>query len=449
MVKIAGCQYAGRAMREIGQADKDALVTRLEACQAVKDARLRAQLVDRLPVELRRRVSEDGSPMVVANELVKICAGRPEGLQQLREAVAQVEGNTFAMQKLDAECVRLGLPVVERGARAPDADVPNGEEHKASVQELVTELVERLAEQRKAGSLSGQIRAASESDSELSARIDWLVSTIKRRFAPREGSQVAGAVLVRVVCSGNFCTIWHAEDADTSERVAVKIFRLERLSEGQMLSRFRRSIRAMRRLGEKKRLGKRDDTRGQIVRYRAEDDSGLAFAMDYLSQGNLVDVNQRGWSLERKLEVMLSVSSAVRYAHQNGVIHRDIKPANIVLDDDKQPVLTDFDIADIKWATSLSTTMEGGLGTPVFAAPEQLVDAELATEATDVYRLGRFLYDLLLERSPGYEVEKDPSLDNLSDQRPALVEIVRKATQYYPQPVLSICYQGHRESVIS
>ena len=314
-------------------------------------------------------------------------------------------------------------PQLSAGADASER--ASTSEPTASVRELVDELVARLAEQRR-------LNASREATGELAERIDGLVSGIKRRFSPAEGETVAGAVLERVIGSGNFGTIWQATSEETGERVAVKIFRMERLAEGQMLSRFRRSIRAMRLLSEDKRRARRVDTRGHIVRFRDADDSGLAFAMDYLSAGNLENVEQRDWSHERKLQIMLSVCSAVRYAHDNGVIHRDIKPANIVLDDRDEPVLTDFDIADIKWATSLSTTVEGGLGTPVFAAPEQLVDADTATERADVYSLGRFLYYLLLERSPGYEVEKDPSLTNLSGERPALVEIVRRATQYEP-----------------
>jgi serine/threonine protein kinase len=127
--------------------------------------------------------------------------------------------------------------------------------------------------------------------------------------------------------------------------------------------------------------------------------------MELLHGGNLDEVDKLGWALARKLEVMSRVCMAVAYSHANGVIHRDVKPANIVLNYQGQPVLTDFDIADVKFATSMSTTVEGGLGTPVFAAPEQLEDADLANERSDVYSLGRLLLYLLIERSPGYQVD--------------------------------------------
>ena len=267
---------------------------------------------------------------------------------------------------------------------------------------------------------------------EASAEIDALVRAIKRRFKPDEGTIVAKSRLVKVLGVGNFGTIWEGEEVNTGHRVAVKIFRLERLAEGQMLFRFRKSIRAMRLLSERKRLEKVPEARGTIVQFGMADPTGLAFSMDLLPNGNLDDIAKRGWTVEHKLDVCGRVATAVAYSHAAGVIHRDIEPANVVLDDEGKAVLTDFDIADIKFATSMSTTVEGGLGTPVFAAPEQLVDAELADERSDVYSLGRLLQYMLLERSPGYQIEKDPALENLAAFPPALVEIVRKATQYDP-----------------
>jgi serine/threonine protein kinase len=267
---------------------------------------------------------------------------------------------------------------------------------------------------------------------EVTDEIDTLARAIRGLFRPDEGSLVAGARLTKVLGVGNFGTVWEGEDVETRRRVAVKIFRLERLAEGQMLFRFRKSIRAIRLLSEEKRLEKAPDANGTVVAFFRADPTELAFSMELLPHGNLDDIAKRGWTVEHKLDVCTRVCAAVSFSHANGVIHRDIKPANIVLNDDGQAVLTDFDIADIKFATSMSTTVEGGLGTPVFAAPEQLLDADRADERSDVYSLGRLLHYMLLERSPGYQVEKDPGLENLAGFPPALVEIVRRATQHDP-----------------
>lgn len=262
--------------------------------------------------------------------------------------------------------------------------------------------------------------------------IDALVAKIKRGFHPHEGTKVANATLLRGIGNGNFGTVWEARQ-DDGTIVAVKVFHLYRLAEGQMVSRFRRSIRAMRILTEARRTERRDDLRGHIVPFYSADDSHLAFSMKLLTGGDLEQLERLGWTLEKKLNVMLSICAAVAYSHKHGIIHRDIKPANVVLDEEGRAVLTDFDIADIKFATGLSTTVEKSLGTPVFAAPEQLEDANSASELADIYSLGRVLYFFLLERSPGYQIEKDPTLENLSKFPVAMVEIVRKATQFDPK----------------
>jgi hypothetical protein len=258
---------------------------------------------------------------------------------------------------------------------------------------------------------------------DLGARIDALISDIMAGGRPKAGEFVAGAWLIKPVGNGNFGTIWLAADEEGRE-VAVKVFHLEKLGEGVMLWRFRRSIRAMSHLAADRR---RPATIAPLLDVEPD---GLAFSMPYLSGGNLETIGQRGWTLSVKLNCFLEICRAVAFAHQVGIIHRDIKPANVVLDPSGRPVLTDFDISDIKFATKLSSV--GGLGTPIFAAPEQLEEGDKADERSDVYSLGRLLHFMLLERSPGHQIEADPTLENLRNFPQALVMIVRRACQIDP-----------------
>lgn len=258
---------------------------------------------------------------------------------------------------------------------------------------------------------------------ELQAEIDTLVKRLLEAPKPGPGQHVAGAELIKPLASGNFATVWLSRSLNTGEDTATKIFHVDKLSQGLMVWRFRRGIRAM------ERFANRSGTPSSIVKIRDTSEEGLAFTMDYLTGGDLQHIDRKRWTLEHKIRVMIEICRAVKFAHDEGVIHRDIKPANIVLNEHNEPVLTDFDIADLRFATTVSV-MSGGLGTPVFAAPEQLEDSSLATERSDVYSLGRLLYYFLLERSPGYQIEGDPSLDNLSKHPPELVSIVRRATQF-------------------
>jgi|JI6StandDraft_1071083.scaffolds.fasta_scaffold01976_3 serine/threonine protein kinase len=240
------------------------------------------------------------------------------------------------------------------------------------------------------------------------------------------GSVVAGARLERELGKGNFGTVWLARQLGSGVAVATKIFNLDRLGDGVMMWRFRRSIRAMALLGKSRGVP------ASVPRLVEVAEDTLAFSMTYLNGGTLEQIERRGWSLATKLRVFGRVCEAVDFAHRVGIIHRDIKPANILLGPDASPVLVDYDIADIRFVTQLSVA-HGGLGTPIFAAPEQLEDAEYADERSDIYSLGRLLHYLLLEGSPGYQIERDPTLDNLRQCPAALVAIVRRSTQWDPR----------------
>lgn len=263
------------------------------------------------------------------------------------------------------------------------------------------------------------------SSTDLNVRLDKALQEVMTRRRPVRGDLVAGATLLSVIGHGNFATIWQSRDVHTGELRATKIFHPEKLGTGIMLWRFRRSIQAMMLLGCHR------DVPETIVRLRSVADNTLAFSMDFLAGGDLEHIAQQQWSIEEKLKHFVTICEAVSFGHCLGIIHRDIKPTNIVLSKDGRPTLTDFDIADIKFVTTLSVA-QGGLGTPVFAAPEQLVDAEAATEQSDIYSLGRLLHFMLIERSPGLHDNGESAFSSLDAVPRPLVAIIRKATDRTP-----------------
>ena len=270
----------------------------------------------------------------------------------------------------------------------------------------------------------------SQESENLRLKIHSLARELHATGGVTRGQLVAETILEEVIASGSFGTVWRSRSANRGRARATKVFHLDKLSQGLMLARFRRSIQTIRLLT--------NDTRCPpwIVRIHDVSSDCLAFSMDYARSGTLESMRKHRWDLKAVLAKFRKICEACQFAHEKGIIHRDIKPANILLNDDLDPILIDFDIADATTSRVdyLGASTQGWLGTPVFGAPEQLIDARSADRQSDVFSLGRLLHFMLLGgTSPGMLTEHEPNLEELSDRPATLVEIVRNATCYDPR----------------
>ena len=117
-------------------------------------------------------------------------------------------------------------------------------------------------------------------------------------------------------------------------------------------------------------------------------------------------------SLTRALEIGIQLAGAVETIHRVGYLHRDIKPASILLTPFGRPVLGDFGIA-APIGLSIEKDEFGG-ASPPWASPEQQLDRESLTPASDVYALAATIYTLLAGRSPHVDVSGADRNDQLS-----------------------------------
>ncbi|MCF6193620.1 MAG: serine/threonine protein kinase, partial [Kangiellaceae bacterium] len=130
-------------------------------------------------------------------------------------------------------------------------------------------------------------------------------------------------------------------------------------------------------------------------------DQSLGYiAMDLLTGQPLSAHIKKGKLLPPALvyQLMIQMTDALEYAHNQNVIHRDIKPANIIYDDDLQRgTLTDFGIAHI---SDHSKTKTGTIiGSPFYMSPEQILGIKIDGRS-DVFSLGVTFYQLLSGELP-------------------------------------------------
>ncbi|MDE7285005.1 MAG: serine/threonine protein kinase [Lachnospiraceae bacterium] len=135
------------------------------------------------------------------------------------------------------------------------------------------------------------------------------------------------------------------------------------------------------------------------------------------------------------LNVVRQLCSVLEYLHGNGIIHRDIKPSNILITEDMQVYLIDFDAARSPKADKEQDTKL--LGTKGFAPPEQYGFSQ-TDERTDIYALGATLECLLEDKRWGTRykkiIHKCMNLD--PDKRYQSVRQVRHAFFHTGQNVL-------------
>jgi eukaryotic-like serine/threonine-protein kinase len=97
------------------------------------------------------------------------------------------------------------------------------------------------------------------------------------------------------------------------------------------------------------------------------------------------------------------LADGLAHAHDRGVLHRDLKPANVLLTDDGQPMLLDFNLSADTTLDGLAEAARVG-GTLPYMAPEQLESyggrPRVVDSRSDVYSLGVILYELLTGRHP-------------------------------------------------
>jgi len=205
---------------------------------------------------------------------------------------------------------------------------------------------------------------------------------------------------------GGMAEVWKAFDTQLQRYVAVKLLHPDLQADPTFLTRFEQEARAVASLHHPHIVQVYDF---HIAPSPESNEPKAYMVMTYIEGQTLAQAltqrlaSQHAFSPTEIVQLMSAVSSAVDYAHANGMIHRDLKPANILLDQRNttlhplgEPFLSDFGIAKMM---GTSTVTQPRFGTPTYLSPEQALGAP-GNELSDLYSLGIILYELLTGAPP-------------------------------------------------
>jgi tetratricopeptide (TPR) repeat protein len=208
-------------------------------------------------------------------------------------------------------------------------------------------------------------------------------------FGPRE--HLDRYEVREVLGQGGMGQVYRAYDTKLQREVAIKTPRYDPSLEPEVAMRFIREIRATAALRHP----------NICPVYDADMSDGHYFIVMALISGTDLESRLRTSRPEvgETVHIVAKVARALEAAHQAGVVHRDVKPGNILLDDQGEPLLTDFGLCRQVHVDGDKFSPSTLLGTPAYMAPEQAA-VQPADRSSDIYSLGVVLYQMLTGSLP-------------------------------------------------
>ncbi len=197
--------------------------------------------------------------------------------------------------------------------------------------------------------------------------------------------------IIRILGQGGMGTVYLGVHSKSNDPVAIKVISSHMAMHQRFRRRFDAEIQTLIKLKHPSIV--------QLIGF-GEEKGLLFYSMEYVDGENLQQQLRRekkiGW--ERVVDIAIEICSALKHAHDFGVIHRDLKPANLMINSQGKVKLTDFGIAKLFGA--MESTVEGSvLGTADFMPPEQ-AEGKPVTVRSDLYSLGSMCYAAIAGRAP-------------------------------------------------
>ena len=186
-------------------------------------------------------------------------------------------------------------------------------------------------------------------------------------------------------------SIYLATDTVLKRDVAVKMVHPHLLQQPATLKRFSNEAQAIAALSHEHVI--------KIFDF-GESHSRPFIVMEFIDGLTLAELIEQNAPLPNlvTLSIAKQVLDGLICAHKHGIYHRDIKPGNILIDRNGSVRITDFGIAYLVNAESVTLT-GSFIGSPHYISPEQITNTTIQSN-TDIFSLGIVLYQCLTGTLP-------------------------------------------------
>src|SRR6185436_19988053 len=165
-----------------------------------------------------------------------------------------------------------------------------------------------------------------------------LAETVELQIAETHAVRIGRYKLIRKIGAGGMGEIHLGEDERLNRKVALKLLPAEFTQDADRVRRFELEAMAASALNHP----------NIITIYEIGESDGAHFiATEYIQGQTLRQQMAARVTIETALDITIQIASALKAAHDVGIVHRDIKPENVMVRPDGLVKVLDFGIAKL------------------------------------------------------------------------------------------------------